>query len=95
MKNNTRKPLNIFALFLPEIKELLERKDFVGIKNLMRTINSMDLAEGWRNLEPNSRSLSSNCWVPKIRRAFRESSFRRTNLYHRQPEQPGGRPDHQ
>ncbi|MDD5116237.1 MAG: magnesium transporter [Candidatus Omnitrophica bacterium] len=55
MKNAARKPLNIFALFLPEIKELLERKDFVGIKNLMRTINSMDLAEGWRNLEPNSK----------------------------------------
>lgn len=55
MKNNTRKSLSVFALFLPEIKELLERKDFIGIKNLAKTINSMDLAEGWKNLEPNSK----------------------------------------
>jgi len=55
MKNGSYKPLNVFALFLPEIKELLENKDFVGVKNLTRTINSMDLAEGWRNLEPNMK----------------------------------------
>ncbi|MFA5005211.1 MAG: magnesium transporter [Candidatus Omnitrophota bacterium] len=55
MKNGSRKPLNVFALFLPEIKELLEKKDFVGVKNLTKTINSMDLAEGWRNLEPNMK----------------------------------------
>ncbi|MDD5120304.1 MAG: magnesium transporter [Candidatus Omnitrophica bacterium] len=55
MKNGNRKSLNVFALFLPEIKELLEKKDFVGIKNLTKTINSMDLAEGWRNLEPNMK----------------------------------------
>lgn len=55
MKNGNRKSLSVFALFLPEIKELLERKDFIGIKNLTRTINSMDLAEGWRNLEPNMK----------------------------------------
>jgi Mg/Co/Ni transporter MgtE len=53
MKNGNRKSLSVFALFLPEIKELLERKDFIGIKNLTKTINSMDLAEGWGNLEPN------------------------------------------
>jgi len=53
MKNGARKSLSVFALFIPEIKELLERKDFIGIKNLAKTINSMDLAEGWRSLESN------------------------------------------
>lgn len=55
MKNGNRKSLSIFALFLPEIKELVEKKDFVGIKALTKTINSMDLAEGWRYLEPNMK----------------------------------------
>jgi magnesium transporter len=65
MKNNTRKALSVFALFLPEIKELLEKKDFVGIKNLTKTINSMDLAEGWRNLEPNSKIIIFKLLGPK------------------------------
>ncbi|MDO9572435.1 MAG: magnesium transporter [Candidatus Omnitrophota bacterium] len=55
MKNGNRKSLSVFSLFLPEIKELLERKDFIGIKSLTKTINSMDLAEGWRRLEPNMK----------------------------------------
>lgn len=55
MKNGKQKSPSIFLLFLPEIKELLEKKDFIGIKNLIKTINSMDLAEGWKNLEPNSK----------------------------------------
>lgn len=53
MKNLNRKSLSVFSLFLPEIKELLDKKDFVGIKSLLKTINSMDLTEGWRSLEPN------------------------------------------
>lgn len=55
MKNGNRKSLSVFSLFLPEIKELLEKKDFIGIKSLTKTINSMDLAEGWRRLEPNMK----------------------------------------
>ena len=55
MKNTTRKPLSVFSLFIPEVKELLERKDFIGIRNLTKTINSMDLAEGWGKLEPTSK----------------------------------------
>ncbi len=55
MKNGIRKSLSVFALFLPEIKELLAKKDFIGIKNLARSINSMDLAEGWANLEANNK----------------------------------------
>ncbi|MDD3345867.1 MAG: magnesium transporter [Candidatus Omnitrophica bacterium] len=53
MKNPTRKPISVFSLFLPEIKELLEKKDAAGIKKLAKTINSMDLADGWKCLEPN------------------------------------------
>jgi len=55
MKNGNRKSLSVFALFLPEIQELLGKKDFIGIKNLTKTINSMDLAEGWTALEPNMK----------------------------------------
>lgn len=55
MKNEKRKSLSIFLLFLPEIKELVEKKDFIGVKNLIKTINSMDLAEGWKSLEPNHK----------------------------------------
>ncbi len=55
MKNMNRKSLSVFSLFLPEIKELLEKKDIVGIRNLTKSINSMDLAEGWKCLEPNAK----------------------------------------
>ncbi|MDP3041799.1 MAG: magnesium transporter [Candidatus Omnitrophota bacterium] len=55
MKNGNHKSLSVFSLFLPEIKELLETKDFIGVKNLAKAINSMDLAEGWRSLEPNMK----------------------------------------
>ncbi|MDD5692349.1 MAG: magnesium transporter [Candidatus Omnitrophica bacterium] len=56
MKNGKLcRTLGVFALFLPEIRELLREKDFAGIKNLARSINSMDLAEGWRCLEPNDK----------------------------------------
>ena len=42
-----RKLQNIFALFLPEIRELLEEKNFSALKDLLKRIHSMDLAEGW------------------------------------------------
>lgn len=52
MKNSLRRRINVFALFLPEIKELLQSKDFDGLKMFLKTIHSMDLAQGWRYLEP-------------------------------------------
>jgi magnesium transporter len=55
MKNSNRRSLSVFSLFLPEIKELLEKKDVVAIRNLTKNINSMDLAEGWKCLEPNAK----------------------------------------
>jgi magnesium transporter len=52
MKNSLRKRIDVFALFLPEIKELVLKKDFEALKAFLKNINSMDLAEGWRHLEP-------------------------------------------
>ncbi|MCM8781190.1 MAG: magnesium transporter, partial [Candidatus Omnitrophica bacterium] len=39
-------------LFLPEIKEMLSKRDFNALKNFLKNIHSVDLAEGWRYLEP-------------------------------------------
>lgn len=53
MRNNTsRKKPDVFALFLPEIKELILKKDFNGLKASLKNIHSIDLAEGWKYLEP-------------------------------------------
>jgi magnesium transporter len=43
----SQKLQNIFALFLPEIKELLQEKKFSELKDLLKRIHSIDLAEGW------------------------------------------------
>lgn len=55
MKNGNRKRIDVVALFLPEIKELLQVKNFLGLKAFLKSVNSMDLAEGWRHLEPTDR----------------------------------------
>jgi len=55
MKNAMQKRINIVALFLPEIKELIRQKDFNGLKNLIKNMHSMDLTEGWRFLEPTEK----------------------------------------
>ncbi len=39
-----------FALFLPEIRELLLEKDFSQVRELLKKIHSIDLAEGWTKL---------------------------------------------
>jgi len=55
MKNSFRKNMDIFALFLPEIRELIQEKDFNGLKGLLKTVHSMDLADGWKYLEPTEK----------------------------------------
>ncbi|MFA4842305.1 MAG: magnesium transporter [Candidatus Omnitrophota bacterium] len=50
MKNSINKRIDVFALFLPEIKDLLAAKDFNGLKSFLKNIHSIDLAEGWKNL---------------------------------------------
>jgi magnesium transporter len=49
--------MDVFALFLPEIRELLIKKDFTALKQLLKSIRSIDLAEGWRYLEPQEKIL--------------------------------------
>ena len=44
-----------FALFLPEIRELLQGKDFSQIRELLKKIHSIDLAEGWTKLNPQEK----------------------------------------
>ena len=44
-----------FILFLPEIKEFLANKDFVSLKDLLKKIHSIDIAEGWLRLEPREK----------------------------------------
>ena len=42
---------NQFVLFIPEIKELLEEKNFNQLKDLLKRIHSIDIAEGWEKLK--------------------------------------------
>ncbi|RKY29937.1 MAG: magnesium transporter [Candidatus Omnitrophota bacterium] len=55
MKNSPNRPIDIFALFLPEVRELISRKDFTSLKDLLKNTNSFDLAEGWKYLEPQEK----------------------------------------
>ncbi|MFC1658279.1 magnesium transporter [Candidatus Omnitrophota bacterium] len=48
---------NEFILFLPEIKELLENKDFLALKDLVKSIHSIDIAEGWTRLDEQEKIL--------------------------------------
>jgi len=58
MKNSLRRNIDVFALFLPEIKELISAKDFNGLKDFLKNINSIDIAEGWRHLEPQEKVIA-------------------------------------
>jgi len=55
MKNSIRKNINVFALILPEIREFIQSKGFNGLKGSLRNIQSMDIAEGWKYLEPKEK----------------------------------------
>jgi magnesium transporter len=55
MKNSLRKRIEIFALFLPEIRELVEKRDLNALKEFLKTLRSIDLAEGWKSLEPSEK----------------------------------------
>lgn len=45
------------ALFIPEIRELLSRRDYNALKADLRELNPADLAEGWGRLTPFERVL--------------------------------------
>lgn len=44
------KTVKAYALFLPELRQLIAAKDHATLKNVLREINPVDLAEGWREL---------------------------------------------
>src|SRR3989338_2341075 len=46
-----------FALLLPELRELLQSKEFSPLKDVLKTIHSIDLAEGWTKLNPQEKIL--------------------------------------
>lgn len=49
--------MDIFALFLPEIKDLLENKDYSSLKDLLKKLHSIDIAEGFKYLKENEKIL--------------------------------------
>lgn len=52
-------PVNclIAELFVPEIKELLFEYDFKGVKNLLKSISIIDLADAWKKFTPAEQTL--------------------------------------
>ena len=40
------------ALFVPEYKELLEKKSYQELKQILDDANPMDLADGWTDFSP-------------------------------------------
>ena len=46
-----------FALFLPEINELLKEKDYNELKKLLKAVPPIDLAEGWREFSLADRNV--------------------------------------
>ncbi len=46
---------NEFILFLPEMKEFLNNKRFASLKDLLISIHSIDITEGWQRLEPQEK----------------------------------------
>ncbi len=48
-KKNQQKPLSMTALFVPEIRVLLNKKNFSEVKSLISKIPAIDIAERWHN----------------------------------------------
>jgi len=57
MKNNINKKVDVFALFLPEIKDRLKNRNFAQAKDIIKRIPSIDLAEGIKLLESDEKIL--------------------------------------
>lgn len=67
MKNHkSTRNVDIFALFLPDIKERLSQRNFAQLKEIIKDIPSMDLAEGMRHLEGNEKVLVFKLLKPRI-----------------------------
>ncbi len=57
--------MDVIALFLPEIKEMVSSKDFNALKDLLKSMHSIDLAEGWRYLEPDQKIILFKLLSPR------------------------------
>ena len=57
MKDSSNKKVDVFALFLPEIKDRLKSRNFAQVKVIIKNIPSMDLAEGIKLLEDHEKIL--------------------------------------
>ncbi|MFA5388763.1 MAG: magnesium transporter [Candidatus Omnitrophota bacterium] len=55
----------VFALFLPDIKELIASRNFSDLKDVLKKINSIDIAEGWLRLTVQERLLVFKLLAPK------------------------------
>ena len=83
MKKNN---IQTWALFLPEIKELILEKNFPELKKLLKGIHPVDIAEGWNRFTPQEKLLVFK--LSEIRRAieifeeldFEEQTFILNNL---------------
>lgn len=86
MKTNPSKKVDVFALFLPEIKERLKERNFVQLKDIIKRIPSMDLAEGMKLLEDNDKILVFKLLSQKTaievfeNLSFKEQAFLLNNL---------------
>ncbi|MFH1282242.1 MAG: magnesium transporter [bacterium] len=47
-----------FALFLPEIKDLIKNKEYEQLKKMLKEINPIDLADGWTNFESQEKIIA-------------------------------------
>lgn len=47
--------MDVFALILPEVKELLSEKNFSELKDLLKKLHSIDIAEGFKHLTPQEK----------------------------------------
>ncbi len=63
-KNGLKQP-DVFALFLPDIKELIAGRNFTDLKDIIKKINSIDIAEGWSMLTPQESLLVFKLLSPK------------------------------
>jgi len=54
------KKLYPWTLFMPELKALIQNKDFATLKNVLREIHPTDLAEAWSNFSPEEKIIVFN-----------------------------------
>lgn len=86
MKSQSIKKVDVFALFLPEIKDRLRERNFAQVKEIIKSIPSMDLAEGMKLLEENEKILVFKLLGPKVaievfeNLRFKDQSYLLNNL---------------